>query len=152
MRFKTTMKEGLLMWRGDSPMRPNSDFISLGLQEGELIFSYNLGSGIASIMVNGSFSNGRWHRVKAVQDGQSGKVTVDDYGARTGKSPGKMRQLNINGHLYVGGMKEIALHTNRQYMWGLVGCNSHLTLSTDYYISLVEDAVDGKTINTCRIK
>lgn len=36
------------------------------------------------------------------RDGQSGKVTVDDYGARTGKSPGKMRQLNINGDLYVG--------------------------------------------------
>ncbi|XP_009863954.1 PREDICTED: pikachurin-like, partial [Apaloderma vittatum] len=113
---------------------------------------YNLGSGIASIVVNGSFSDGRWHRVKAVRDGQSGKVTVDDYGARTGKSPGKMRQLNINGDLYVGGMKEIALHTNRQYMRGLVGCISHLTLSTDYHISLVEDATDGKNINTCGTK
>uniref|UniRef100_A0A493TY21 Pikachurin n=2 Tax=Anas TaxID=8835 RepID=A0A493TY21_ANAPP len=152
MRFKTTMKEGLLMWRGDSPMRPNSDFISLGLQEGALIFSYNLGSGIASIVVNGSFSDGRWHRVKAVRDGQSGKVTVDDYGARTGKSPGKMRQLNINGDLYVGGMREIALHTNRQYLRGLVGCISHLTLSTDYHISLVEDAADGKNINMCGTK
>lgn len=30
-------------------------------------FSYNLGSGVASIMVNGSFSDGRWHRVKAVR-------------------------------------------------------------------------------------
>ncbi|XP_019351616.1 pikachurin [Alligator mississippiensis] len=152
MRFKTSMKEGLLMWRGDSPMRPNSDFISLGLQDGTLIFSYNLGSGIASIMVNGSFNDGRWHRVKAVRDGQSGKVTVDDYGARTGKSPGMMRQLNINGDLYVGGMKEIALHTNRQYMRGLVGCISHFTLSTDYHISLVEDAADGKNINTCGAK
>uniref|UniRef100_A0A672U6H2 Pikachurin n=1 Tax=Strigops habroptila TaxID=2489341 RepID=A0A672U6H2_STRHB len=152
MRFKTTMKDGLLMWRGDSPMRPNSDFISLGLQDGALIFSYNLGSGIASVMVNGSFSDGRWHRVKAVRDGQSGKVTVDDYGARTGKSPGKMRQLNINGDLYVGGMKEIALHTNRQYLRGLVGCISHLTLSTDYHISLVEDAANGKNINTCGTK
>ncbi|NWY02494.1 EGFLA protein, partial [Nothoprocta ornata] len=152
MRFKTTMKEGLLLWRGDSPMRHNSDFISLGLQDGALIFSYNLGSGIASIMVNGSFSDGRWHRVKAVRDGQSGKVTVDDYGARTGKSPGKMRQLNINGVLYVGGMKEIALHTNRQYLRGLVGCISHLTLSTDYHISLVEDAADGKNINMCGTK
>lgn len=36
------------------------------------------------------------------RDGQSGKITVDDYGARTGKSPGMMRQLNINGPLYVG--------------------------------------------------
>uniref|UniRef100_A0A8C8SNC5 Pikachurin n=1 Tax=Pelusios castaneus TaxID=367368 RepID=A0A8C8SNC5_9SAUR len=152
MRFKTTLKDGLLMWRGDSPMRPNSDFISLGLQEGALVFSYNLGSGIASIMVNGSFNDGRWHRVKAVRDGQSGKVTVDDYGARTGKSPGMMRQLNINGDLYVGGMKEIALRTNRLYMRGLVGCISHFTLSTDYHVSLVEDATDGKNINTCGTK
>ena len=30
-------------------------------------FSYNLGSGVASIMVNGSFNDGRWHRVKAVR-------------------------------------------------------------------------------------
>ncbi|KAI4535837.1 hypothetical protein MG293_014164 [Ovis ammon polii] len=152
MRFKTTAKDGLLLWRGDSPMRPNSDFISLGLRDGALVFSYNLGSGVASIMVNGSFNDGRWHRVKAVRDGQSGKITVDDYGARTGKSPGMMRQLNINGALYVGGMKEIALHTNRQYMRGLVGCISHFTLSTDYHISLVEDAVDGKNINTCGAK
>ncbi|XP_008068333.1 pikachurin isoform X3 [Carlito syrichta] len=152
MRFKTTAKDGLLLWRGDSPMRPNSDFISLGLRDGVLVFSYNLGSGAISIMVNGSFNDGRWHRVKAVRDGQSGKITVDDYGARTGKSPGMMRQLNINGALYVGGMKEIALHTNRQYMRGLVGCISHFTLSTDYHISLVEDAVDGKNINTCGAK
>uniref|UniRef100_A0A8D1FK47 Pikachurin n=1 Tax=Sus scrofa TaxID=9823 RepID=A0A8D1FK47_PIG len=67
MRFKTTAKDGLLMWRGDSPMRPNSDFISLGLRDGALVFSYNLGSGVASIMVNGSFNDGRWHRVKAVR-------------------------------------------------------------------------------------
>ncbi|XP_045422437.1 pikachurin isoform X2 [Lemur catta] len=152
MRFKTTAKDGLLLWRGDSSMRPNSDFISLGLRDGALVFSYNLGSGVASIMVNGSFNDGRWHRVKAVRDGQSGKITVDDYGARTGKSPGTMRQLNLSGPLYVGGMKEIALHTNRQYMRGLVGCISHFTLSTDYHVSLVEDAVDGKNINTCGAK
>uniref|UniRef100_A0A8C5LSG1 EGF like, fibronectin type III and laminin G domains n=1 Tax=Leptobrachium leishanense TaxID=445787 RepID=A0A8C5LSG1_9ANUR len=152
MRFKTTVKDGLLMWRGDSPMKANSDFISLGLQEGNVVFSYNLGSGMVSIMVNGSFNDGRWHRAKAVRDGQSGKVTVDDYGAKTGKSPGLMRQLNINGDLYVGGMKEIALHTSRQYMGGLIGCISHFTLSTDFHISLVEDASDGKNINTCGTK
>uniref|UniRef100_A0A8C6MC59 EGF like, fibronectin type III and laminin G domains n=1 Tax=Nothobranchius furzeri TaxID=105023 RepID=A0A8C6MC59_NOTFU len=149
MRFKSTAKEGLLLWRGDSPMRPNSDFLSMGLQDGALIFSYNLGSGVANITVNGTFSDGKWHRVKAVRDGQSGKLTVDDYGAKTGRSPGMMRQLNINGPLYVGGMKEIALHTSRQYVGGLVGCVSHFTLSTDYHLALVEDASDGKNINTC---
>lgn len=45
------------------------------------------------------------------RDGQSGKVTVDDYGARTGKSPGKMRQLNINGDLYVGEWSSFVFRT-----------------------------------------
>uniref|UniRef100_A0A671PX75 Pikachurin-like n=1 Tax=Sinocyclocheilus anshuiensis TaxID=1608454 RepID=A0A671PX75_9TELE len=149
MRFKSTSKDGLLLWRGDSPMRANSDYLSLGLQDGALIFSYNLGSGAGTVVINGTFSDGKWHRVKAVRDGQSGKLTVDDYGAKTGRSPGKMRQLNINGDLYIGGMKEIVLHTNRQYMRGLVGCISHFTLATDYHLSLVDDAADGKNINTC---
>ncbi|XP_063051758.1 pikachurin [Engraulis encrasicolus] len=147
MRFKSSSKDGLLLWRGD--MRPNSDYLSLGLQDGALVFSYNLGSGPTSVVLNGTFNDGRWHRVKAVRDGQFGKLTVDDYGAKTGRSPGKMRQLNINGLLFVGGMKEIALQTNRQYMHGLVGCVSHFTLSTDYHIAMVEDAADGKNINTC---
>ncbi|XP_061623955.1 pikachurin isoform X3 [Phyllopteryx taeniolatus] len=121
MRFKSSAGDGLLLWRGDTPMRANSDFLSVGLQDGALIF----------------------------RDGQSGKLTVDDYGAKTGRSPGKMRQLNINGPLYVGGMKEIALHTNRQYVGGLLGCVSHFTLMTDYHVALVEDAADGKNINTC---
>lgn len=30
-------------------------------------FSYNLGSGAANIAVNGTFSDGKWHRVKAVR-------------------------------------------------------------------------------------
>ncbi|KAL4660850.1 pikachurin-like isoform X1 [Arapaima gigas] len=149
LRFRSTAKDGLLLWRGDSASRVSTDFLSLGLQDGSLIFSYNLGSGVASVMVNGTFSDGEWHRVKAVRDGQSGKLTVDDFGPRTVRSPGKMRQLNVNGVLYVGGMKEIALHTNRQFMRGLIGCISHLTLSTDYHLSLVEDAADGKNINTC---
>lgn len=120
MRFKSTAKSGLLLWRGESPMRANSDFLSMGLQDGALIFrwvthkagqapalcgtqqrqkrwnycrmslaleiriirdllckheilcyfccfSYNLGSGTANIAVNGTFNDGKWHRVKAVR-------------------------------------------------------------------------------------
>uniref|UniRef100_A0A674PAA4 EGF like, fibronectin type III and laminin G domains n=1 Tax=Takifugu rubripes TaxID=31033 RepID=A0A674PAA4_TAKRU len=138
MHFKSTAMSGLLLWRGDSPMRANSDFLSMGLQDGALIFSYNLGSGAANIAVNGTFNDGKWHRVKAVRDGQSGKLTVDDYGLSI-----------VCICLPEGGMKEISLHTNRQYSGGLVGCVSHFTLSTDYHLALVEDAADGKNINTC---
>ncbi|KAK2845970.1 hypothetical protein Q7C36_010824 [Tachysurus vachellii] len=144
LRFKSFSKDGLLLWMGENLSRTHTDYLSIGLQDGALIFS-----GAVFVVVNGTFSDGKWHRVKAVREGQSGKLTVDDYGSELGRSPGKMRQLNLNGELYIGGMKEIALHSTRQYLAGLVGCVSHFTLSSDYHVSLVEDAANGKNINTC---
>ncbi|XP_066506757.1 pikachurin-like isoform X2 [Hoplias malabaricus] len=145
--FRSTAKEGLLIWIGDITMRPNSDYMFLALHGGAVVFSYNLGSGTNTLMVNGTFIDGRWHRVKAVRDGQTGKLSVDNSTIRVGSSPGKMRQLNISGALYVGGIKEASLH--RPYLQGLVGCISHLTLSTNFHLALTEDASDGKNINTC---
>lgn len=52
------------LWVGSSLHLRVSSFLSLFIPN---TFSYNLGSGVASIMVNGSFSDGRWHRVKAVR-------------------------------------------------------------------------------------
>uniref|UniRef100_A0A4W5LFH0 EGF like, fibronectin type III and laminin G domains n=1 Tax=Hucho hucho TaxID=62062 RepID=A0A4W5LFH0_9TELE len=150
LRFRSSAQDGLLLWRGHTPVSANSDFVSLGLEDGALIFSYNLGSGVAIVMINGTFSDGQWHRVKAIRDGQYGSLTVDHYETSTGRSPGNMRQLNTNGMVYLGGMKEVGLYTHGQYLWGLVGCISQLTLSTDYHLALVEDAAAGKNINTCR--
>ncbi|XP_017566224.1 pikachurin-like isoform X1 [Pygocentrus nattereri] len=147
MYFRSTAQEGLLIWIGDTTMRPNSDYMFLALHGGAVVFSYNLGSGTNTLTVNGTFTDDRWHRVKAVRDGQLGKLSVDNSTTKVGKSPGRMRQLNTGGALYVGGIKEASQH--RQYLRGLVGCISHLTLSTDYHIGLMEDASDGKNINTC---
>ncbi|XP_072515093.1 pikachurin-like [Salminus brasiliensis] len=147
LHFRSTAREGLLMWIGDTSMRPNSDYMFLALHGGAVVFSYNLGSGTNTLRVNGTFIDGRWHTVKAVRDGQMGKLSVDNSTTRVGKSPGRMRQLNTSGALYVGGIKEASIHI--AYLRGLVGCLSHLTLSTDYHLGLMEDASDGKNVNTC---
>lgn len=34
-------------------------------------YSYNLGSGAATVVINGTFSDGKWHRVKAVRSDTS---------------------------------------------------------------------------------
>lgn len=66
-----------------------------------------------------------WERfVLCFRDGPSGKVTVDDYGARTGKSPGKMRQLNINGDLYVGECSLFTSWTQTHFRVCEVGCKA----------------------------
>lgn len=49
---------------------------------------------------------------------------MDDYGARTGKSPGKMRQLNINGDLYVGECSLFTFRTQKHFCVCEVGCKT----------------------------
>lgn len=66
-----------------------------------------------------------WERCRfPFRDGQSGKVTVDDYGARTSKSPGKMRQLNINGDLYVGECSPFTFRTQVHFCVCEVSCKA----------------------------
>uniref|UniRef100_A0A8B9J9U3 EGF like, fibronectin type III and laminin G domains n=1 Tax=Astyanax mexicanus TaxID=7994 RepID=A0A8B9J9U3_ASTMX len=147
LRFRSSAQDGLLMWIGDTNMRHNSDYMFLALHGGTVVFSYNLGSGTNTLRVNGTFIDGRWHTVRAVRDGQMGKLSVGSSTTRVGKSPGRMRQLNTSGALYIGGIKEASFHI--PYLRGLVGCMSHLTLSPDHHLRLIEDASDGKNINTC---
>ncbi|XP_031414728.1 pikachurin isoform X2 [Clupea harengus] len=149
LRFRCSAPNGLLLWRGEGPGLAGADFMSLALQGGALIFSFDLGSGLGTVVVNGTFNDGRWHQLKAVRDGQYGRLVVNGQKTGRGQSPGRMRQLNSNGPLYIGGMKQISLHTHRQYMRGLVGCISHLSLSANFHISLMEEASDGKNIDTC---
>ncbi|KAL2087729.1 hypothetical protein ACEWY4_016557 [Coilia grayii] len=149
LRFRSSAPNGLLLLRGEGPGLVGADFMSLSLQGGAVVFSFDLGSGLGVLVANGTFSDGRWHLVKAVRDGQYGRIVVDGQRTIRGQSPGRMKQLNTNGPLYIGGMKEISQHTHRQYMRGLVGCISHLSLSSSFHISLMEEASDGKNIDTC---
>lgn len=75
-----------------------------------------------------------------LRDGQSGKLTVDDYGAKTGRSPGKMRQLNINGPLYIGTwgsllsqphppLPQLHLHTDTYCKWSWLHVNHIITMT-----------------------
>ncbi|XP_067106970.1 pikachurin [Osmerus mordax] len=149
LRFRSFSQDGLLLWRGHMPLRVNTDFMSLSLKSGALLFSYNLGSGVATLMVNGSFSDGQWHWVKAVREGQVGTLTVDQSESSTGRSPGNMRQLNTNTDLFLGGVKERVVDAQGVYMWGLMGCVSHLSLSPTHHLSLLEDAARGRNVHTC---
>ncbi|CAM9780601.1 unnamed protein product [Lampetra fluviatilis] len=154
VRFKATGPDGLLLWRGGTRWGRGSeegDYILLGLQGGALIFSYDLGSGPAHILVNSSFNDSLWHRVKAVREGQTGKLTVDDFGAVVGRSPGHMTHLDLTGPLYLGGVRaggmsgQGRLHVSR----GLEGCVSHLTLATDAHVALIAQAAAGHNVQSC---
>ncbi|CAM9797951.1 unnamed protein product, partial [Bubo scandiacus] len=64
LELRTGSADGLLLWHGAEPSEGGKakDFIGLGLKDGHLVFSYQLGSGEATIVSEDPINDGEWHR------------------------------------------------------------------------------------------
>ncbi|XP_078656989.1 pikachurin-like isoform X2 [Branchiostoma floridae x Branchiostoma belcheri] len=149
IRIKTTTADGMILWSGSLPMGRHRDFISIGLEGGAVVLRYNLGSGEAQLSSNSTINDGRWHKIRARRDGPNAVLILDDLDPVPGTSPGRLKQLNTNSGLFLGGMNNIVMDTGRHYTRGIVGCISHVTLATDYHIRLYEEATAGQNIVEC---
>ncbi|XP_064813862.1 basement membrane-specific heparan sulfate proteoglycan core protein-like, partial [Oncorhynchus masou masou] len=77
------------------------DFISLGLQNGHFVFSYQLGSGESQIQSREPINDGRWHKVTAVRTGKQGYIQIDGGAIQQGQSQGKSIMVNTKGNVYL---------------------------------------------------
>ncbi|KAG8222060.1 hypothetical protein J437_LFUL000504 [Ladona fulva] len=137
MRFKTTSESGVLLWSGQRgggithhpPSGQSGDFLALGLRNGYLHLRFNLGSGEVELEYNSTRVNdGLWHRVRATRNEQEGTIAVDSGQVVSKRAPGRLRQLNTNTGLYVGGVKDVEKWTQGRYTSGVLGCISDLVL------------------------
>ncbi|XP_047424502.1 basement membrane-specific heparan sulfate proteoglycan core protein isoform X3 [Mugil cephalus] len=130
MELKTSSSEGLILWQGVElgENGKGKDFISLGLQNGHLVFSYQLGSGEAEILSQHAINDGRWHKVTAVRTGKDGYIQIDGGTALHGQSKGKSLMVNTKGSIYLGGSPDMAAVTGRKFSSGMTGCVRNLVL------------------------
>ncbi|XP_038218140.1 pikachurin [Zerene cesonia] len=141
IRFRAVSARGLLVWSGRAPPRPphasGGDFLSLAVEDSVLVFRYDLGSGEVVIIANHTkVDDGLWHRARATRNRQAGVLEVDGLGSVGKVSPGKLKQLNTENGLYIGGLPSIEINTNGRYKMGLIGCVSQISLSGDFDIPL----------------
>ncbi|CAH0697416.1 unnamed protein product [Spodoptera exigua] len=135
IRFRSVSSHGLLVWSGGARSPP--DFLSLAIENSVLVFRYDLGSGEVVIIANHTkVDDGLWHRARATRNRQAGVLEVDGLGSVGKVSPGKLKQLNTENGLYIGGLPSISLSTGGRYARGLVGCVSQISLSGDFDIPL----------------
>ncbi|XP_042264754.1 basement membrane-specific heparan sulfate proteoglycan core protein isoform X13 [Thunnus maccoyii] len=130
LEINTGSSEGLILWQGVElgEHGKGKDFISLGLQNGHLVFSYQLGSGEAEILSRKSINDGRWHKVTAVRTGKDGYIQIDGGDALHGQSKGKSLMVNTKGSIYLGGAPNMAAMTGGKFSSGMTGCVRNLTL------------------------
>ncbi|XP_075898523.1 basement membrane-specific heparan sulfate proteoglycan core protein [Nelusetta ayraudi] len=146
LEINTDSSEGLILWQGVETNGARhlrkvhaskkelgqhgrgQDFISLGLHNGHLVFSYQLGSGEAEIMSRKTVNDGQWHKVTAVRTGKDGYIQIDGDAALHGQSKGRSRMVNTSGSLYLGGAPDMARMTGGKFSVGMTGCVRNLTL------------------------
>uniref|UniRef100_A0A0B7BNE7 Laminin subunit alpha n=1 Tax=Arion vulgaris TaxID=1028688 RepID=A0A0B7BNE7_9EUPU len=88
-----------------------SDFLSLELKDGRLVFTFNLGSGPAIIIGSRTVNDGEWHQAIAERIGKTGTLTIksnvqeDDVTEGTSQGTFTVLELNPIGTLFlVGGV------------------------------------------------
>uniref|UniRef100_A0A674KCR5 Heparan sulfate proteoglycan 2 n=1 Tax=Terrapene triunguis TaxID=2587831 RepID=A0A674KCR5_9SAUR len=101
-RHVSQQSHNVSLWQEEGQNGKAKDFISLGLRDGHLVFSYQLGSGEASIVSEDPINDGEWHRVTAVREGRRGSIQVDGEELVSGESPGSNVMVNTQGNVYIG--------------------------------------------------
>ncbi|XP_042199708.1 basement membrane-specific heparan sulfate proteoglycan core protein [Callorhinchus milii] len=144
MKVRTRTSNGLLLWQGvvghDSQEEQpglseengengkGKDYVALGLRNGHLLFSYQLGSGEANILSEDPINDGEWHKITAVREGKSGHIQVDEDEVVRGESTGDKVMVNTKGSIYLGGAPDIKPFTGGKFTSGITGCIKDLLL------------------------
>lgn len=120
-----------------------SDHLALSFIKGYIVLTWNLGSGPRRIFTPYPVPNmGRlFHTVQMGRIGQRAWLVVDNQRNVTGRSPGKLTQLNTRSVIYVGGHEsknfsllphDLPLHT------GFSGCLFDVELRTGQMLIKIE--------------
>lgn len=66
MRLKSHSPDGLLFYVGEYDVSPSSDYLAIGLVNGQLQLSYDLGDGESVIVSNETrrLDDGQWHFIR----------------------------------------------------------------------------------------
>ncbi|XP_043919164.1 basement membrane-specific heparan sulfate proteoglycan core protein isoform X3 [Protopterus annectens] len=144
LEVRTTSPSGVIFWQGvetseaalhlhdtnepEGESGKGKDFINLGLQDGHLVFSYQLGSGEANIVSESPVNDGVWHKVIAVREYKQGSLQVDAQEAVRGESKGSNVMVDTKGSIYLGSPPNMTALTGGKYISGFTGCIRNLIL------------------------
>ncbi|KAJ8258098.1 hypothetical protein GJAV_G00193140 [Gymnothorax javanicus] len=172
LEIRSTTSDGLILWQGVEPSDGlhrlhagtqelgeegrGKDYISLGLQRGRLVFSYQLGSGEAEIFSEEPINDGKWHKITAVRTGRLGYVQVDGGAISRGQSQGSSIMVNTKGNVFLGGAPDITALTGSRFSSGITGCVKNLELvnarpgeQPARHIDLQAHAQEGINVERC---
>ncbi|XP_044266425.1 basement membrane-specific heparan sulfate proteoglycan core protein isoform X19 [Tribolium madens] len=152
VELSTNSSDGLVFWHGQTPNEDGQgkNYISLGVVNGYLEFSYDLGSGPAIIRnTQKRVDDGQRHSAILKRRGRVGSIEIDNAYTQTGESPGFTNTLSCAGNIYLGGAPNIGLMTGRRFNHGFDGCIHAFELQNLKTLDLGIRAISGVNVKPC---
>ncbi|XP_077875940.1 protein eyes shut homolog isoform X1 [Ictidomys tridecemlineatus] len=131
----SALQNNLIFYTGQKGHGLNGDdFLAVGLLNGSVVYSYNLGSGIASVRSEPLDLSLGIHTVRLGRFFQTGWMKVDDHKNKSVVSPGELVGLNVFSQFYVGGYSEYTpdlLPNGADFKNGFQGCIFAIEVRTE---------------------
>ncbi|VEN47917.1 unnamed protein product [Callosobruchus maculatus] len=122
LSFKTFTPTGLLFLAGKG-----NTFISIELQNGKVLYQYNLGGATKRWVSSSTYNDGQWHKIIAERDGARGRLQVDEENVTDRTKPITGSSLDIIDTMSFGGYPNMHKYgdvTNVRFD----GCISNVTI------------------------
>ncbi|XP_071119471.1 laminin subunit alpha-like [Haliotis cracherodii] len=121
--FKTTAEDGIIMYMADSR---HIDHIALLIKGGQVVYSFNCGSGAAVVTSPNKYNDGQWHKVSFSRAQTLGTLEINGEIVGYGRSIGRTRSINVRTPYFVGGipmdLKKKAANNLKDVSGSFIGC------------------------------
>ncbi|XP_076874473.1 agrin [Brachyhypopomus gauderio] len=133
MEFRASDTTGILLYNGQTGKK---DFLSLALVGGKVQLKFNTGSGTSTVNSSVPVKPGHWHHLVVNRNRRNAALSVDNETPVEGQSPPGTDGLNLDTHLFIGGVPDEMVQDVRErtsVSAGLVGCVRVLDVNNMVY-------------------
>ncbi|KAG5681002.1 hypothetical protein PVAND_010471 [Polypedilum vanderplanki] len=152
LMFSTKSPNGLLFWYGQNKGHPfnGEDFLALAVNDGILEFSFRLDGEESFIRHNGIRVDTNIRHIAILKrNGNQASLELDGLTEYGETRPTIKKQMELPGHVFLGGAPDIRRFTGDRYSSGFVGCIHIVEPIEGGAIRLGDNTISSANVEQC---
>ncbi|XP_076289141.1 pikachurin isoform X3 [Lasioglossum baleicum] len=146
--LKPTAADGVILYNGHHS-DATGDFIALYLSSAHVQFTFDLGTGPATLRSENPVRLGEWVEVRVSRTGRLASLEVEDDPPQEILAPGAFTQLSLPLNLYLGGAPSTDMYSPKMKTTAsFVGCIQTVILNRRE-IGILAEALGGVNVGNC---
>lgn len=146
--LKPTAADGVILYNGHHS-DATGDFIALYLSSGYVQFTFDLGTGPATLRSENPVALGEWVEVRVSRTGRLASLEVENDPPQDILAPGAFTQLSLPLNLYLGGAPSTDMYSPKMKTTAsFVGCIQTVILNRRE-VGILAEALGGVNVGNC---